>query len=364
MAIGVAAALIVAAVAHRRAPAPAVAGPLTPDCDGALAELVIHTTVEAGDVSGPVYAAFLPQLPADVTVRVVCPDRGAFGALRDRLGETRCELSPLIVGHAISTWSRDRWLALQAGEAGGPLTLLTPRGEAGSADWPQRRGDARVAGELAARLGDAIAHRRSELYFDGGDFVADVRRVFVTPAVAHRNVQHTVADRAELESALERMLGRQVILFDDAPDHHAGMFCMPIGDNRILVGDPSLARPLLDGERAAQLLPGGGDFSDETQRTFDAVADACRQAGLDVLRIPTAASADGRTYLAYLNVILDDRPSGRVVYMPVYQGARELNRAAADVWRQAGWKVCEVDCTSAYRHGGSLRCLVNVLRRR
>ena len=38
-------------------------------------------------------------------------------------------------------------------------------------------------------------------------------------------------------------------------------------------------------------------------------------------------------------------------------------KAAAAVWRSAGWQVRRVDCTASYVHFGSLRCLVNVLAR-
>ena len=35
-----------------------------------------------------------------------------------------------------------------------------------------------------------------------------------------------------------------MILFDDAPDHHVGMYLMPVGDRTVLVGDPRLGEPL------------------------------------------------------------------------------------------------------------------------
>ena len=73
--------------------------------------------------------------------------------------------------------------------------------------------------------------------------------------------------------------------------------------------------------------------------------------------------ADGRTYLAYLNVLIDVRGGERIVYMPVFRGAGDLNAAAARVWSGAGYTVRPVDCTDTYVHGGSLRCLVNILRR-
>ena len=79
--------------------------------------------------------------------------------------------------------------------------------------------------------------------------------------------------------------------------------------------------------------------------------------------MPVVPDRDGRTYLTYLNVILDDRAGKRVVYMPAYEGADELNAAAASAWEKLGFEVRRVDCTNTYKHFGSLRCLVNVLRR-
>jgi hypothetical protein len=72
---------------------------------------------------------------------------------------------------------------------------------------------------------------------------------------------------------------------------------------------------------------------------------------------------DGRTYLTYLNVIIDERPERCVVYLPTFAGFEALNAAAIRRWQLAGYEVQPIDCTTAYPHGGSLRCLVNVLDR-
>ena len=48
------------------------------------------------------------------------------------------------------------------------------------------------------------------------------------------------------------------------------MFMMAAGDKRIVVGDPSLAKPLIEKID----LPGGPDLSPETQRKFDSIAAA------------------------------------------------------------------------------------------
>ena len=75
--------------------------------------------------------------------------------------------------------------------------------------------------------------------------------------------------------------------------------------------------------------------------------------------MPVIPGRDGRTWLTPLNAILDEG----VVYMPVYRCAPALNRAAERVWKELGFEVRPVDCTEAFVHYGSLRCLVNVLSR-
>ena len=364
--VGILAAAVILAMAGRGPTAipDDPTGPILSDCDGAIGELVIQYTIPSADIIAPVYREFLGQLPADVTVHVVCPDAEAMADLESRIGPVACKLSPIITGHEISGWSRDRWIALASAHDGLPVTLVRPRGEEAAEVWPARAGDQRIAGDIAAAL-PAVSANRSELYFDGGDFAADSDVAFVTPALLGRNLGRTVADRAELLRRLEGLLKRKVVLLDEAPPHHAGMYMMPAGGGVVVVGDPSLARDMV---AAGEMLPNAmsvpADFSAATQELFDAVADQCAAAGGRVIRIPVMPGADGRTYFTYLNVIIDERAGGRVVYMPVYDGAEAMNESAAEVWRGLGYEVRPVNCTSAYVHFGSLRCLVNVLRRR
>lgn len=338
-----------------------VHGPLLPDCHGALTHLVIHSTAAATPIVRKTYRQFLALLPADVTVYIVCPARETFSGLYRQVGPTRCRLVPVVADHAMTCWSRDRWLAF-APLRGRPALLLAPREEAGADLWAERRGDHRSAFDLATALPDQVVAANSDLAFDGGDFVADDSTAFVTPDVVRRNVGHTVASAAELSHRLERLLRKKVVILSEAPPHHAGMFMMLARHRTALVGDPSLARRMPAPSRPLPLAQ--PDFSEETQRAFDAVSLACQAHGYHVVRIPTVPDVDGRTYLTWLNVILDERAGRRVVYMPVFEQAEPLNAAAAAVWESLGYSVGRVDCTATYRHYGSLRCLVNVLARR
>lgn len=332
------------------------AGPILSDCDGALRTIVVHYTPD-GSFALPAYRDFVRQLPADVEVLVACPDRAALDELAGALGEVPCRLTPAVTGHEMTVWSRDRWLAMGIGSDGRTL-LVPPRQEAGSGVWPQRAGDERIAADLAATLPDRIASYRSHLAFDGGDFVCDGETAFVTPAVARRNIQHTVESRDELVRDLEHLLRKRVVLLEEAPDHHAGMFMMAAGGRTVLVGDPSLAT-----RHPHPNLPDGVDDTPDTRRKFDAVADRAAAEGYRVLRIPLLPSRNGRVFVTYLNAILDQRDGQRIVYMPVYRGYDALNDAGEAVWRSVGYDVRRVDCTDVFVHFGSLRCLVNVVRR-
>jgi hypothetical protein len=342
-------------------------GPLLSECDGTLRRLVIHYAAGSDDVVMPTYRSFLRQLPAEVEVCAVCPGDAEYQSLRAGVGPTACRLTPVIVGHPITSWSRDRWLAL--GPAPGqPTTLLYPRGEDGAAVWPDRLGDQRVAADLAAALAPDVRARLSELYFDGGDVSADGETAFVRPSVLLRNVQRTVTTRDELVASLSRLLGRRVVILDGAPDHHVAMYMMPVGGKTVLVGDPKLAEAALaesPGEAAAvaSFLPDGPDFSEATAASFEAVAEHCRDAGYRVVRIPVVPGRDGRTYLTYVNAILDERDGRRTVYMPEYSFAGRLNDAARAVWGEVGYDVRPVECDGCARNFGTLHCLVNVMQR-
>jgi hypothetical protein len=352
-------------------------GALLSECDGALRRLVIQCAAADDTVAIPTYRSFLPQLPAGVEVLVVCPDRKVFEALVKQVGPTAATLTPVLADHPMTSWSRDRWLALiqppharpsQGGDNEKRTTLLCPAKEDGADIWPQRQGDQQVAFDLAQVLGNAYQAHRSELNFDGGDFAADRQTVFVRPSVALRNVQHTARDRAELTEMLSKSLEHKVVWLDGAPDHHVGMYMMPIGQRTVLVGDPRWAENLLaqaaeEKQAVEAFCPGGPDFSPVAISAFEKVVEECEAAGYRVVRIPVVPGGDSRTYLTFVNGIQDERDGRHTIYMPTYSFAPTLNRAAAAVWAELGFDVKNVDCDACARNFGTLHCLVNVLAR-
>ena len=269
----------------------------------------------------------------------------------------------------MTTWSRDRWLLLRPQAEGTPGLILAPGAEQGARLWPTRRGDARIASDLAQASGGAFRVARSRLFFDGGDFVCDEETVFVAPSVLSRNLGVTVATQEELQQRLEGLTRCHVVLLAEAPSYHAGMFMMPVGNRTLLVGDLREAKKLhAEDSSAIQDLYGRAattpDWSSEACVALDRVAEQCEQAGYRVQRIPVVQGKDARTWLTPLNVVIDVQGTDRTVYMPVYRGAEALNARAAAVWEGLGYQVRAIDCTETFAHFGSLRCLVNVLQRR
>jgi len=365
IAIGLGIAVIILAIAGNRLPNPLASGPILSEHEGRIRELVIQYEPSARDIALPPYRDFLRWLDSDIIVDVVAPSQAAFDELAAEVGAVRCKLRPIIVSHPMTAWSRDRWLALTAAPGSDTTTLWSPRGEASSGNWPERSGDEKIGVDIARALPSEVRAKRSSLYFDGGDFLADNRTVFVMPRVLKRNIQVTVHDGAELLDVFSRELKRKVVLLDEAPDHHAGMFMASVGHNIMLVGDPALGRryfPTSPKEGQA-LLPDGADFTAETQHLFDAVAAESEVAGYRVVRMPVVPSPDGRTFLTYVNSIIDPQDNGPVVYLPYYRGAEALNAAARKIWEDLGYTVRAVNCTSTYRYFGALHCLVNILRR-
>ncbi len=346
-------------------------GPMLTEADGAIRSAVIQYA-HGSEFVLPVYRQFLAYMASDVTIYVACPDQSAFDELRAAVGSPACTLHPIFTAHDMTAWSRDRWVALLPArtEPASPITLLSPLGENAAEVWPARAGDSRVGDDIARTL--HLGARRSALYFDGGDYLADGDLVFATPALITRNLQHTVYTRQELLATIARELDRTPVLLEGAPNHHAGMFMMAVGNKTMLVADPSRAQaflffnPPVPGSPLSDLLarlPGGPDFSPAMQARFDSVARTAESQGYRVVRIPVAPARDSKAYITYVNVIMDTRDNHRIVYMPTFQGADTLNAAAANVWESVGYEVRPIDCTPVFTRGGTLHCLVNVLER-
>ena len=347
----------------RTAPRVNIIGRIAPESGGAIQSMVMQY-VKGSKFVWPVYQQFLGQMPPDVKVYFVCPNQDDFDEIKDTMWSVRCKLVPVIVRHEMTVWSRDRWLPMLSPTSDKLLSLLAPRDENQQEIWPQRAGDAHVVSDLAKILQPTVTWRRSDLYFDGGDFLADGPYVFVAPSVLARNLQKTMQSKQDIVAGIRMDLQREPVVLETAPDHHVGMFMMTAGQGRMVVADITMGQQFFDpNDQTVNALPGGADFTWDTKRRFDSVAAEATARGYRVSRIPVVPASESKTYLTYVNVILDQRDGKRIVYMPVYERQDAMNAAATKVWESLGYEVRPVDCTTVFQRGGTLHCLVNILQR-
>lgn len=338
---------------------------IVPDHEGALAEVVLHFTPIVEQEVAPAYRDLLRALAPDVTVWVVVERGDHFRRLVDllrRWGVPRGgRFRPVVTGRPITTWSRDRFTLLRSAD-GERRLLVRARPEEGPAP---RRNDWQAPFALARAAGRAVTVERAPLLFDGGDLIATDRHVLATALLQARNEGGTLGERGPLRDWLRRHLGREPVIIGDraqeVPGHHIGMFVTPISSSVVLVGDVTAGLSLLPAEVE---LPLAVDRSEATAARFARVARELRARGFVVRPVPLVPLEDGLTYLTYNNVLLERRADGKLhAYVPRF-GLERLDRAGRAAFEGQGVVVHPVDVRRIYTQNGTVRCLVNVLRRR
>jgi hypothetical protein len=348
--------MLVERVATREVPAQLVA-----DTEGRLAEVSLHFCEEFEAASCETIGDFVSQLDPATQVNVVVERQAEFDRLQHLLvaayGTDLPQLRAVVTGFSVTPWSKDRYGTMLAG---GKAVICTPE-RAIVGERLGARGDSYVPALLAGR---GVELRTLPFRFDGGDLICSEERIFMAANCLARNQPYDRRGRAELIRTMGRAFGKPITVLGDTPDavpaHHIGMYLTPLGHGLVAVGDPDLGLTLYRECRPleASRLPS----DDMTLQPFRHVIDLLEAQGLTVIRIPLVVTAEAQVYMTYNNGIAETRDGERCFYMPTY-GVPELDDAAAACYEQAGIKVKRVRVGKLYRHTGSLRCLIGIMRR-
>ncbi len=347
-------------------------GAAVSETQGPLAEVWLQYTSQSEPVVGTAQADFLFALEPRTHVRVTLagPEEArSFQDFLERHGlvqRMQGRLTVVRTAGPLTPWTRDRALALGGQDTN--LTLLVPPAPAD--EWPERRNDWQASWMLG-KTRPASRVVQLPLDFDGGDLVLlDGEALFDANLLA-KNTNRGFHTAAELTRAVAQWTGRPAHMLGtaegDVPKYHMAMYAMPIGNHKVLVGDPSLARALTGthwqpGDASVETdEPLRADDTPQTQARFDEAARALRAQGWDVVRIPVV-QFDDRTYMTYTNAVLESVGTHRVVYLPVY-GANALDDAASRTWLAQGYEIRPIRVAGVWRHHGTIGCLVNVLQR-
>jgi len=333
------------------------------DTGGALQHLVLHFDPRAEQDVAPTYRDLLRALDSTVELSIVVEKRTHFKRFEKLLQRWRIpnpsRFHAVVVGRAITTWSRDRYTLLTQGRR--RVLLVRPEPHRAIA---ARQNDWYAPFALARALGPDTEVRIAPLTFDGGDLTATERHVFATGLLLGRNPGSELGRPEPLRRWLRRHTGREPVLIgrtpQDVPPHHVGMFVTPLGGRTVLVGDPQAGLKLLP---RGTKLPLPVERRPGFLRRFDFVAAELRRAGFQVLRVPLVPLSDGVTYVTYNNAVLERRTDGRLhAYVPQF-GIPILDAAGRAAYTRQGVVVHPIDVRRIYRHNGTVRCLVNVLQR-
>lgn len=194
----------------------------------------------------------------------------------------------------------------------------------------------------------------------------------------------------------EREFGKPVTVLgaDDpsTPDHreepatdHMDMGFTPISDTEVLLGDPGLARQLLDSMTAdekkqaeAKLSEvagkpvkledyfGAGLRNRDNQEDFEAYKRIAEEKNLSVTRMPHLEPGGGLPYISYNNCLMErfekDGQEVRRVFLPVY-GVEKLDNYAISTWQSKGFEVIPMELGALSAYWGALRCISNWMER-
>ncbi len=341
-----------------------------PDTEGTISEITVNYDPILEEELDPVYEDLLRALPPDVLVRVLCPSHEAASHFVDtwgRMGPDR-KIQVINVGIDVSAWARDRSIARHDPSSGDRAPSFVPA--AWDVHWDYQASEIIAYWVLREAQLDLMP-LTTWLRLDGGNVVSNQRHVFVSSAVFEDN---SLAPRDFVLRELSRVLGRECFVVEDqlgsSPWEHVDMFLTPISDDTILVASQQLAEQLLwdaGDDPVAQAeyarLFESACSTDIVEPQLDHITDGLEAEGYRVLRLPVVFNQSENWVLTYDNVLIEQRGHHRIVYMPFY-GIPPLDDMAEAVYCMEGFEVRRIDASKIFVHGGTVRCIANVTKRR
>lgn len=370
------------------------------------------------------YGQLMRNMAPDSRFTIICADQRGVQSIQQLVQDTGTDPARVTVVDAqtvkgFSIWIRDSMLPVRMPD-GKTLLMIQDR-----TYWPGPE-DARVPALIDAANDSLDSAPHPALRIDGGNILSNRHQIFV----GHDSVEHTRARLQELAQDPERLedikqfyqawSGQEVtsdlsrmweevptLVFEKAfqkdvlvvgaddpstpgaeeqPAFHMDMCLTPIGENKVLVGDPRLAieafqklspeeRARVNAEMAAQAgIEGSPDLigqlievngTPEAQANYDSVARQMAGEGYEVERIPSMIGL--RTtwslpYLTYNNCMQEVYGDVRKVYLPTY-GCEPLDKMAVETYQRNGFEVVPLEMAAISKLEGAIRCSTYAVER-
>lgn len=357
--------------ATQPAPSP---GTVLVDSAGTIEEIVLHYLPDFAVELAPLYTDLFEALPVEVRIQVICPNTDAVAEFESEWGDAECRrgrhVQVIDVDRPITVWARDRRIARHMPFSDKPAATLVPNACEEYGD--DHRNDL-LTSFLLEQQGVAGPCLDTLLHIEGGNVVANDRHVFVGANVFEENDLQGLSG-AHVNRELLRVLGRPFVAVGDerqrVPWSHVDMYLTPVDNETILLGSSAVAYMLLANHPEA-LAPLCDLIDDDTTlqqlanrgHLLDSVAEQLGTYSYDVYRLPVLIDPHEDWMVTYNNVLLEERDGRRVVYLPVYE-IPLLDQAAEAVYRGLGFDVHPINVSGIFEHGGTVRCIANVIARR
>jgi len=375
-------------------------GRLISDCSGIITDWLMAVPAGHHSFFLPTQANIIAAADAEIRFRLVYRDENVRQRMGRLLVERGVRAADRVTWHRcrneVGPWVRDLFLLART-EEGETLGLLH---HADHYRFASKVG--RVVDPVDTLKGLPVdGLLRTQVRTEGGEVVVDDERAFVSLSALRSTLRYGIASDEAGAQALLRATWNLPVTWvahrDLSSSDHCDLYIMPAGKKRMVVGSPKMGAMLLSGmsesqrsrlgrsmrsiarEAGAPILPIMEDDarvieallvearSPARLRAFKRLRASLTGLGYTWVEVPFL-SLDPQQFglrlaLTYTNVVQDRRGGTHTIYLPQY-GLPALDRAASAAWETLGCRVVGVDALGPAMHGGAIRCLSHVIKRR